>query len=225
MSSYNKDAKTRQEINWEMRYANLPREYDDLLQYIRDHYRINDEIYIQEKERIESMQWNKIQIYLPLEPKTTPRPRYSSINNTFYVKGAAENKRIIQHFIHKNGNICTSTRFCVEAYFRSPTSVMKPHEVLLAEEGMIRPQITKDWDNIGKTYSDMLQEILLVNDNIIVDGRVVKYFSILPRVILTIEYLSDYDSSYNKKRVEGSKSYKKIIGNQNPIKINPAEES
>ena len=69
------------------------------------------------------------------------------------------------------------------------------------------------------------RKILLVNDNIIVDGRVIKYFSILPRVILTIEYLSDYDSSYNKKRVEGAKSYKKIIGRQNPIKVNPSEES
>ena len=103
------------------------------------------------------------------------------------------------------------TRFRVDCYFPTPTSVMKGYEILLAEEGLIRPMITKDWDNLGKTYSDMIQEYLLINDNIICDGSSNKYFSIRPHVDITIQYQEDYDSEYNRRRVENSKSYKKLF--------------
>lgn len=205
---------TLQERQWIDKYGDLPNDHESLISIIQKSYRIDMEKYQKEKERILSMQWKELSFSLPIVPKSTPRARYSSLNNTFYVKGAAENKKMIKRIIQVSSIISTMTRFRVDCYFPTPTSVMKGYEILLAEEGLIRPMITKDWDNLGKTYSDMIQEYLLINDNIICDGCSNKYFSIRPHVDIFIQYQEDYDSDYNRKRVENSKSYKKLINDE-----------
>lgn len=202
---------TMQEKDWIEKYGDLPEDHDALISLIKDTHRIDMERYESEKRRICSMKWKEISFSLPIVPKSTPRARYSSLNNVFYVKGAAENKKMIKRIIQVSSIVSTMTRFRVDCYFPTPTSVMKGYEILLAEEGLIRPMITKDWDNLGKTYSDMVQEYLLINDNIICDGMSNKYFSIRPHVDIFIQYQEDYDSDYNRKRVENSKSYKKLI--------------
>ena len=206
-----KEHLTQQEKQWVEKYGNLPEDHDALVSIIKKHHRIDMERYEKERNRILSMKWKEISISLPIVPKSTPRARYSSLNNVFYVKGAAENKKIIKRLIQVSSIVSTMTRFRVDCYFPTPTSVMKGYEILLAEEGLIRPMITKDWDNLGKTYSDMIQEYLLINDNIICDGSSNKYFSIRPHVDITIQYQEDYDSDYNRRRVENSKSYKKLF--------------
>ena len=206
-----KDHLTQQEKQWVEKYGSLPEDHDALVSIIKEHHRIDMECYEKERNRILSMKWKEISISLPIVPKSTPRARYSSLNNVFYVKGAAENKKIIKRLIQVSSIVSTMTRFRVDCYFPTPTSVMKGYEILLAEEGLIRPMITKDWDNLGKTYSDMIQEYLLINDNIICDGSSNKYFSIRPHVDITIQYQEDYDSEYNRRRVENSKSYKKLF--------------
>lgn len=205
---------TLQERQWIDKYGDLPNDQESLISIIQKSHRIDMDRYQKEKERILSMQWKELSFSLPIVPKSTPRARYSSLNNTFYVKGAAENKKMIKRIIQVSSIISTMTRFRVDCYFPTPTSVMKGYEILLAEEGLIRPMITKDWDNLGKTYSDMIQEYLLINDNIICDGSSNKYFSIRPHVDIFIQYQEDYDSDYNRKRVENSKSYKKLINNE-----------
>lgn len=205
---------TLQERQWIDKYGDLPNDQESLISIIQKSHRIDMDRYQKEKDRILSMQWKELSFSLPIVPKSTPRARYSSLNNTFYVKGAAENKKMIKRIIQVSSIISTMTRFRVDCYFPTPTSVMKGYEILLAEEGLIRPMITKDWDNLGKTYSDMIQEYLLINDNIICDGSSNKYFSIRPHVDIFIQYQEDYDSDYNRKRVENSKSYKKLINNE-----------
>ena len=69
-----------------------------------------------------------------------------------------------------------------------------------------------DWDNLGKTYSDAIQKILILNDNIIIEGTSAKHYCIKPRVDIHIEYQQEYDSKFNKRKIESSKSFKKIIG-------------
>lgn len=205
---------TLQERQWLDKYGDLPNDQESLISIIQKSHRIDMDRYQKEKERILSMQWKELSFSLPIVPKSTPRARYSSLNNTFYVKGAAENKKMIKRIIQVSSIISTMTRFRVDCYFPTPTSVMKGYEILLAEEGLIRPMITKDWDNLGKTYSDMIQEYLLINDNIICDGSSNKYFSIRPHVDIFIQYQEDYDSDYNRKRVENSKSYKKLMNDE-----------
>ena len=206
-----KERLTLQERQWNEKYGDLPEDRDSLIELIKSTHRIDMEKYENEKKRILDMEWKQIFFSLPIVPKSTPRARYSSINNTFYVKGAAENKKLIKRIIKVSSIVSTMTRFRVDCYFPTPKSVMKGYEILLAEEGLIRPMITKDWDNLAKTYSDMIQEYLLINDNIICDGCSNKYFSIRPHVDILIQYQSDYDSDYNRKRIESSKSYKKLF--------------
>ena len=81
-------------------------------------------------------------------------------------------------------------------------------DTILAELGLIKPITTPDWDNLGKTYSDMVQKHLLLNDSLITDGSVSKRYSLKPRIEITITYLLNYDCQYNKKVIEHSKSYK-----------------
>jgi len=67
------------------------------------------------------------------------------------------------------------------------------------------------WDNLGKTYSDMVQGILLLNDNIITSGTVEKFFSVKPRVRINIKYQLGFDSKFNKRKILHSTSYKKAV--------------
>lgn len=210
---------TPQEKEWEELYGDLPESKEELIRIASTVRRVDWKKYEEEKNRIENMQWKSIAVSLSLIPKVTPRARWSSRNNVFYVKGAAENKKIIRHVLAYHQIISTAVKFCVDAYFPIPISQMKGYEILLAEEGYIRSLVTKDWDNIGKTYSDMIQNYLIINDNIIIDGRVRKFYSLRPHVDIRLEYQESYDSAYNQKRIENSKSYKNMIDRNKKIKM------
>jgi Holliday junction resolvase RusA-like endonuclease len=93
--------------------------------------------------------------------------------------------------IHKNEDLKEIVKgacsFDCKCYLPIPTSWSKV-DTLLAELGIKRPISTPDWDNLGKTYSDMIQPWLLFNDSFIVDGACHKYYSLKPRVEITLEY-------------------------------------
>jgi hypothetical protein len=74
------------------------------------------------------------------------------------------------------------------------------------------------WDNLGKTYSDMIQDILLLNDNIVNPGKVEKYFSLKPRVEIYIKYQDGFDSNFNRKKITNSTQYVNMINSNLEIK-------
>ena len=53
--------------------------------------------------------------------------------------------------------------------------------------GNIRPAVKPDWDNLGKLVSDALNGIAYGDDKSVVEARVMKFYSELPRteVIVT----------------------------------------
>ena len=57
----------------------------------------------------------------------------------------------------------------------------------------------------------MIQHRLLLNDNIISHGECDKYYSIKPRVEITVRYQLGYDSKFNRRRTESSTAYKKAV--------------
>ena len=79
---------------------------------------------------------------------------------------------------------------------------MKKHEKILAEMGLIRPISKPDFDNLAKTYSDMIQGTVMTDDALIVEGISRKYYSCKPRIEIIIEYMDEIDSDYNKKKTE-----------------------
>ena len=88
---------------------------------------------------------------------------------------------------------------------------MKRYEIYRAEMKSLNPVAYPDWDNLGKTYSDMIQDILILNDNIVSRGLVEKHYSIKPRVEIEIEYQEGFDSKFNKRRIQSSKAYQEAV--------------
>ena len=79
-------------------------------------------------------------------------------------------------------------------YFKTPSTFNKT-DIFLAESGLIRPITKPDWDNIGKKYSDMYNANVWLDDTLVIDGTVRKYYSVLPRVEIKLRY---QNMLYNK---------------------------
>ena len=196
----------KEEMKYDKKYGNIPSDKEEILRLLESQLRPKDYEDMQKKiEMIENIPWHEMRFILYLVPKSTPRPRYSSKTGTFYVKNAAHNKKMLEKHIFAEKIIYTRTEFYVDAYL--PTPKCSKVDTLLAEKGYIRPISDPDWDNIGKTYSDMIQGILITNDNIISDGVTRKYYSIKPRVEITIRWQEGFESRFLEKRVMHSKIY------------------
>jgi Holliday junction resolvase RusA-like endonuclease len=153
-------------------------------------------------ERNLNIRWKKINFIIYLLPKGTPRPRLSSRSRTFYVLGARDNREIFDKFMANQDFpiITTPCKFKCASYLPIPKQFTKI-DTLLAEMGLIRPINRPDWDNLGKTYSDMIQGTLLYEDSLIIEGTSKKFYSIKPRIEIELEYADEHDSMYNYNKM------------------------
>ena len=195
-------------------YAHLPNTDKELEDYIREKYKVNQDKVDKMKDDIIGLEWKQIHLILPIIPKPTPRPRYTSKGH-MYVKGAAEHKQFFQAILDEHDIIFTTTKIDIDVYLPIPTSSMNSSEILLAQQGFIRPIGGGDWDNIAKTYCDMMQGVLISNDNIIIEGSLRKWYSIKPKVKISLMYQENFDSKYNERKVTNSKTYRSLI---DPVK-------
>lgn len=156
----------------------------------------------EEIQRIKNINWITKTFTIYLLPKATPRPRLGR-RGVFYVKGAKDNKKLFKQFIKDMDvdMITTPTKFICKSYLPIPSS-MNQIEKVLAELGFIRPISKPDWDNIGKAYCDMLQGLIIYDDSLIVEGVSKKYYSIKPRIEITVSYMEEHDSGYNSKKMQ-----------------------
>src|SRR5690606_35289138 len=99
-----------------------------------------------------------------------------------------------------------ASKIIMDMYLPIPSGMSKI-DILLAELKLIRPLSRPDWDNFGKTYSDMIQKHLLLEDCLVVDGRVRKFYSLKPRIEIRIIYQDKFDSKFNKRKVESWNVY------------------
>lgn len=206
-----------QEEEYLLKYGDLPSDSEGLLNYVLEKYPFSQKLLDKAMARQEELQWKSVEFTLYLIPTPSPRPRYDG--NHFYVKGAAQNKKLIRKFIERH-IIYTRCEIYIDAYLPTPTSAMNNAEVYLAEKGMIRPVGSCDVDNIMKTYMDMIQGHLLLNDNIVTLGMLEKFYSVKPRLRIEIRYQSDFDSRYNEKRLTNTKTFKDEFGVDMPDKEN-----
>lgn len=121
------------------KYGDIPIEPDEILNYLKDNIKIDMDKVNEEECRIDLIPWQELDIIIPVVPKPTPRPRNNFKTGHFYVEGAAINKKLLKEYIDKYNIIYTQTEFHVETYQPTPLSVMKKHEIYLAEKGKIRP--------------------------------------------------------------------------------------
>lgn len=194
---------------YEEKYSLYPDTQEELIQYLENTLKINYEKLKSEEERIKSIKMIEKEYIFYLIPKGTPRPRSS--RGHFYVKGAKQMKKIFDQCLKDEGIIYTRCEYDIDAYMPTPMSSMSNVEIILAEKGLILPMTTPDFDNLAKTYTDALQDVILLNDNVINPGRVKKYYSIKPRIKIKLRYQAEFDSNYNRRKTMQSIAYKRLI--------------
>ena len=200
------------EKEYEELYGDIPKLFGERLEYLLQTVNLSrcKQSIFKEIDRIRGIRWKDHKFTIYLLPKATPRPRSSTINGRhsfFYVKGAADNKKFFLKYMEdmllkdEIPLICTPTKFHITAYFPIPKA-MSGVEKVLAELGLIRHIIKPDFDNIVKTYADMMKDIILYDDSIIVEGSIKKFYSLKPRIEISISYMEDFDCSFNQKKIK-----------------------
>lgn len=211
--------KTRKqkELIYEEKYSQIPIDYIDRLSWMYDTLNITDkkaeQILQTRNQMFNFMYYRLFKIILFEEPEGTPRPRFRlinrqnlanmAINNSSFVHVYSINahedntfmKRLIEGEIYELQDLIYQP--CdveYNVFFKTP-SYYNSEQKILAEVGLDRPINKPDWDNIGKKYSDMYNGNVWVDDSCVVSGAVNKFYSILPRVEINLNFLN---CLYNK---------------------------
>jgi Holliday junction resolvase RusA-like endonuclease len=195
---------TQKEKEYLEKYGEIPNDKEGRLNYILSHVKSKHALDSLKPEinRIKNIKWKTVTYTIYVIPKASPRPRRSA-NGHFYVSGAADNKRFFKNFYKQTLDtpiIDTPCIFYCDAYLPIPSD-MRLVDQVLAEMGLIRPLKKPDFDNLAKTYSDMVQGVLLYDDALIIEGISRKWYSCKPRIEIKFKYMTSYDSDYNKKRI------------------------
>ena len=195
-------------------YDHIPKDYMERLAYLHNecNFTKEDLNYLFDKvDELAEVEWNSVTYIFYMDPKASPRPRLNPNTYSFYVEGAKFNKEIFDEFKenHSDMEVVISTPCVLETkvYMKTPNS-MSPREKLAAELELIHHINKPDWDNLGKSYSDMVQNTLVSDDSIVSRGEVQKFYSILPRIEVTVHFMKKYDCKYNKRTIENRKSFK-----------------
>lgn len=222
------------EIEYTQKYSAIPRDYKERLEYMYKTLNINEklenEILSEREYLMQNLKYQNIQIVLYEVPEPSPRPRFRIIQKSNVINMAIQNPNFVhvyspvgesdRKFMQRlstdelmfglSGMIMTPCVVRYRTFFKTP-SIYNRKEIFLAEMGLYRPISTPDWDNLGKKYSDMSNGTLWLDDSLVIDGSVGKYYSILPRIELDISFLN---MLYNKKE------YDKMLKRTNDPNIN-----
>ena len=232
-----KSRKTREQKHdeYEEKFGCIPIDYEQRLNWLYDSLHITDaqafNILNKRDFMMESLRFFDTKIVLFEVPEGSPRPRFRIVNrknlsnmalsnpnfvHVYSLTGKEDNQFMRRLMSQEDFNaldqmICTPCIVDIDAYFKTP-SVFNKEDIILAEIGLHRPITKPDWDNIGKKYSDMFNSNVWLDDIMVIDGSIHRYYSVLPRVEIRIRYLNmlynrhqysaitkrvDYDESYN----------------------------
>ena len=208
-------ATTKKDImEYHEKFANIPKDYMERLAYLYHAYpytKADLESLIQKINKLSSVYWDSVTYIFYMNPKSSPRPKLNTKTFTFYVKDAKNFKQLFDDFKDQHSDMeCVISTPCIietKSYIETPAG-MTLQEKMAAELELIHHVNSPDYDNLAKTYTDMVQKTLVSNDSIIFRGVSEKFYSILPRIEVTLKYMTAYDCKYNKKRVEARKSFK-----------------
>ncbi len=197
------------EKEYKEKYGNIPisqsERLDILVNNLKRKKRKEKKDLFEEIKRISNIEWESYKFTIWLLPKATPRPRINKNTQLFYVYGSDVNKKLFKQFLKENPHemIITPMIFTTDIYIPIPKT-MNSYEAILAELGLVRPISKPDFDNVAKTYSDMIQGLLIYDDALIIEGTSRKFYSLKPRIEVTIKYMKEFDSLFNQKKM-GSK--------------------
>ena len=189
--------------------------YERLKNFLGDKF--NEKLFENANKRIneakKSIEYNQIKLTFYEEPIQSHRPRVNYHTRGLHVPNAKENLDYMQNFIEdlkKDIKLAsTPMRIDLFAYFSMPKN-LKPEEVLLYETEHDMAIGKPDFDNILKAYVDMIRESIILDDDIVSESYFKKYYSLKPRVILTITYTNGFVSEHTYKKITSRKSFKDL---------------
>lgn len=205
---------------YEEKYSHIPRDYNERLSYLYNTLHLNPitnaAIIDKRDAMLNTLQYTELKIILYEDPEGSPRPRFRLVNrrnlanqalanpnfvHVYSITGASD-QRFMKKLLTENDFfgiqqlIYTPCDICIDTFKATPSSFNKI-DTVLAEIGLINPITKPDWDNCGKKYSDMFNSNVWLDDNLVINGTVRKFYSILPRVEITLNYLN---MLYNKQQ-------------------------
>ncbi len=202
----------KKQLEYDKKYGQVSKDNVERFLELLDDKNINKKDIKRIQQRIEDlmgMTYSYLDFILYMEPEASPRPRLGKFG-TFYVRGARNNNEFFREIMllldNKFEKIVTANKIIMDMYLPIPEGMNKA-DAILAELKLIRPLSRPDWDNFGKTYSDMIQKHLLLEDCLVVDGEVRKFYSLKPRIEFRIIYQDKFDSKFNKRKVESWNVY------------------
>ena len=228
-----KRRKDKQKL-YEEKYSHIPREYNERIRWIVNQKQLSeskmDEIMKSISEEMQDLYYTDFIVILYEEPEGAMRPRFRLINrqnlsnmafsnnsfvHVYSVTGKEDNlymkKLLGDEVFILDQFIYTPCIIEYNAFIKTP-STYNVEETIKAEIGLTRPIVKPDWDNIGKKYSDMYNSNVWFDDSLVISGHVEKYYSILPRVEIDLNYLN---AVYCKQQYDNITSRKDYQENMN----------
>lgn len=221
--------KTRKQKSqeYESKYSEIPRDTEERLRWMCDVYNLSpskmDEIITKKRNMEYHLMYYDYKVILYENPEGMPRPRFRFVNKSNFMDAAISNPGFVHVYSPTAGDdfrhmrrlmndeleqlhmfVQTPCAVIIDSYFRTP-SYFNVVDKFIAEIGLHGNIIKPDWDNIGKKYSDMYNHNVWLDDSLVVDGRVRKFYSILPRVEINLRYLNyatckpQYDNIIKRK--------------------------
>ena len=210
---------------YESRYSEIPRDYIERLSWMYDKYHITkakaEEILRAKYNILSSLYYSDdILVVLYEEPEGSPRPRARYVNKsnlTSYAKSdpgyiqvysltGASDRKFMKRLIDDNDLmkldhlICTPCDVEYNTFSKTPSSY-NTITTFLSEVGIIRPVSKPDFDNMEKKYADMYNGNVWIDDALVQDAAIHKYYSILPRVEIRLKFLNLLYTKYQYEQI------------------------
>ena len=210
---------------YESKYSEIPRDYIERLSWMYDKYHITKakaEKILRAKYNILSSLYysDDILVVLYEEPEGSPRPRARYVNKsnlTSYAKSdpgyiqvysltGASDRKFMKRLIDDNDLmkldhlICTPCDVEYNTFSKTPSSY-NTINTFLSEVGIIRPISKPDFDNMEKKYADMYNGNVWIDDALVQDAAIHKYYSILPRVEIRLKFLNLLYTKYQYEQI------------------------
>ena len=216
-------------LDYENKYSEIPKDMEERLAWMCDKFNVSsakmDEI-LEKKRNMEFyLQYYDYKIILYEVPEGMPRPRFRFVNKSNFMDAAIANPGFIHVYSPTAGDdfrymqrlkedellqlhqfVQTPCNIIIDSYFPTP-SYFNVVDKFIAEIGLHNQIVKPDWDNIGKKYSDMYNHNIWLDDSLVIDGRVRKFYSILPRVEINLRYLNYITCRQQYNNIIGRSEY------------------
>lgn len=182
------------QVEYNEKYGDVPNTHEDRIKYILNMKKtkasfMNDVETM--KKKLGRIKWKSYSFSIDMIPQATQRPRHTFTGRT-YVPHAAERADLFENFILPNlidpPIISTPCMVYINFFERTPNSFSQMKRIL-AEEKRLPNTTIRDIDNMLKAVLDFIQHGMLTNDNKVFVADVGKWYSMKPRIEITIKYM------------------------------------